>query len=238
MCTHVTERLALHRTEHLHPFFRRDLDLGAGEVRQPVPVHPAHETGTCQTGAVLAQGQRLHPRNGQPGLLQPCAQRRRARYGKGRDDCGFALGARDASPQRFENLTKLQPHVHLREIVDQLDRRAVGQVGHFVVGQHPADHALGPLPVGELVARLGRVGIVEALSARRADYDAVGKSVRTPGHECRQQVAPGPSAEASTIQAGTRSPSSSSPSSSISSGCSCRRRSIRRWFRARLVAIR
>jgi hypothetical protein len=78
-------------------------------------------------------------------------------------------------------------------MVDQLDRRTIGQCRHLVVRHDAANDASGAVAVAEQVARLDRM--LEPSRAGFAEQDRVFKRVRTPADEGGQQIASAPEGE-------------------------------------------
>ena len=112
------------------------------------------------------------PSTGSPARLQVLAQRFTGGASEGRGDDRAALGLGDIAQGGFENLAKVEMRVQGVEAVDQLHRAAIGEVRHLLIGEHGRDDPFGAVAVGELVAGLGRVGIVEPARRRLREDDA------------------------------------------------------------------
>ena len=88
------------------------------------------------------------------------------------------------------------------EAEDQLHRRAVRQTRHLVVGRHPRDDALDPVPVAELVTGLEGLRAGELAGAGPAHQHGVLEGVAVPGHQGGEEIPAAPEAGRLRLETG------------------------------------
>src|SRR5205807_875590 len=98
----------------------------------------------------------------------------------------------DAAHHGLAQSAYRHPGVQADETDDELDRRAIGEVRHLVVGQDAADDAFGAMAIAELIARLDRERVAQPFGRRRAEQDPILAGVRTPRDEGGEQAASAP----------------------------------------------